>query len=64
MGQEYYEVSFVCNGVYCTNLVQAGDIETAKTWFVRHVLSKDEQFVGITKCRSEIKPGEPIHIAR
>ena len=44
-----YNVSFMCNGVGCANLVDAdADIETAKEYFIQEKLNGDRsRFVGI-----------------
>ena len=46
-----YNVSFMCNGVGCANLVDAdADIETAKEYFIQEKLNGDRsRFVGISE---------------
>jgi hypothetical protein len=58
-----YNVSFMCNGIGCSNLVETNaDIETAEEYFIQEKLNGDRsQFIGISKNNEAYKPGKPIH---
>lgn len=57
-----FNVTFKCGSVYCANLVEADDIDTARVYFIEKILKGNEsRFVGISPNNEGYKPGKPYH---
>jgi hypothetical protein len=57
-----YNVTFRSGNVYCANLVEADDIDTARDWFIKVKLKGDStRFIGILINNEGYRPDKPRH---